>query len=99
MDQVDGAQSLTNSTQEAMRNLMLPQYAGIRDVFGPALTARSKQQCQDCTLFTWLSLKAHPLEGLNEDCSIFVGAISLEDAQRKSRPVRDNAHRPAKEFN
>jgi hypothetical protein len=87
-------------SDKAIQNLSLPQYSGIKDVFGRVLEKRNKQRVPDCTLFNWLAIKAHPLELLNEDCLIYLRLIGLVDAQRKCESdLRGQVGGPAQEFN
>jgi hypothetical protein len=91
---------VTKSIDEVMRNLLLPQYSGIRDVFDTVLAMRSRRSQPSCSLLNLLATKQHILELLNEDCIIYVREIGSTDARKKCESdLLGKAKRPEAEFN
>jgi hypothetical protein len=94
-----GGLVVNETVKIALQNLDLPQYSGIKAVFGKVLLQRSRQTQPDCALFERLAQKARILEHLNEDCAIYVREIGEADAQKKCfTDVRSTLKRPAQEF-
>jgi hypothetical protein len=94
-------QGLTETTERALQNLLLPEYRALRDVFGDVLTKRSKQRESDCFIFRLLERnQVHELRDLNRDCAIYVREVGLEEAHRKCKGELSGAvTRPPREFN
>jgi hypothetical protein len=90
----------TETVKQALANLELPEYAGIRTLFRVVLTKRSRSLEPRCTLFNWLAVKAYPLMQLDNDCDVFAKELGVAEAQRKCHAdVLGNIDRPFLEFN
>jgi len=70
--------------KKALANLELPEYTGIRDVFGTVLQKRSEAPECDCAWFDMLGGRFPILEQINSQCLVYVQLISAEDARKKA---------------
>ncbi len=92
---------MTETTELALENLLLPEHSALRDIFGDVLTKRSTQRGSDCFIFRLLAHNhVHELGELNRDCSVYIRELGLEEAKRKCRrELKGMERRPMREFN
>jgi hypothetical protein len=70
--------------EQALSNLSLPEWSGIRDVFGTVLQMRSTAMEADCAWFDMLADRLPILEQINSLCSSYAQLVSAVDARRKA---------------
>jgi hypothetical protein len=68
----------------ALINLELPEYSGIRDVFGTVLQMRSTAKEPDCAWFNMLADRTHMTDRINLLCASYVDLVSAVDARKKA---------------
>jgi hypothetical protein len=72
-----------NRVQQALENLNLPEYSGIRAVFGSIFEKRSTLPDPDWVWFTILADRRPPADSINDVCSRYVSLVTEPDARRK----------------
>jgi hypothetical protein len=70
--------------ERALANLELPEYSGIRDMFGTVLQMRSTAPEPDCAWFNMLADRTHMAERINKLCASYVDLVSADDARKKA---------------
>lgn len=73
-----------DQVKKALANLELPEYGGIRDVFGAVLQKRSVAPEPDCAWFDMLAGRVATLEQINSRCLSYVQLVSTDYARKKA---------------